>query len=122
MPASFIFITTHKINPGQFGEFMRLSHEYEEFVQANEPDLLGYYAYLAKDQSEASLVQIHRNADSADFHMQVAAEKIRQGLAVTETVRAEVYGNPGRIVGQIQESNTVRGFPEQWNRIRRWHS
>jgi hypothetical protein len=40
-----------------------------------------------------------------------AAEKIRQGLAVTETVRAEVYGSPGPIVGQIQEANTVRGFP-----------
>jgi quinol monooxygenase YgiN len=111
MSAPFIFITTHKINPGQLGEFRRLSREFEEFVRANEPDLLAYYAYLDEDTSEASLVQIHRNASSADHHMEIAAEKIAQGLAVTTTVRAEVYGNPGPVVGQVRQANTAAGIP-----------
>jgi hypothetical protein len=42
MPAPFILITTHRINPGQVEEFRRLSRDYEEFVRANEPDLLAY--------------------------------------------------------------------------------
>lgn len=111
MSAPFIFITTHKINPGQLDEFKRLSREFEEFVRANEPDLLAYYAYLDEDTSEASLVQIHRDASSADFHMEIAAGKIAQGLAVTTTVRAEVYGNPGPVVGQVGKANTVAGVP-----------
>lgn len=111
MPAPFIFITTHKINPGQLDEFKRLSREYEEFIRANEPDLLAYSTCLDEEASEASLVQIHRNAASADHHMQVAAEKIARGLAVTTTVRAEVYGKPGPVVSQALAANAAAGVP-----------
>lgn len=109
MPAPFIFITTHKINPGKLGEFRKLSREYEEFVRANEPDLLAYYAYFDEDSSEAALVQIHRDAASAEHHMQIAAGKIGQGLAVTTTLRAEVYGQPRAIVGQALAANSAAG-------------
>ena len=111
MPAPFILITTHRINTGQVDEFKRLSREYEEFVRANEPDLLAYYAYLDEEMSEASLVQIHRDARSADHHMQIAGEKIVPGVAVTTTVRAEIYGNPGPVVGQARKANTAAGVP-----------
>jgi quinol monooxygenase YgiN len=109
MPAPFVFITTHKIKPGRFDEFAALSEEYEKFVRANEPDLLGYGAYLDEDRGEVSLVQIHRDANSADHHMTIAAEKIAQGLALTETVRVEVYGDPGPVVGQARQANTASG-------------
>jgi quinol monooxygenase YgiN len=109
MSAPFIFITTHKINPGQLGEFRKLSRQYEEFVHANEPDLLGYYAYLDEVSSEAALVQIHRDAASAEHHMQIAAGKIGQGLAITTTLRAEVYGQPRSIVGHALEVNSAAG-------------
>jgi quinol monooxygenase YgiN len=109
MPAPFIFITTHKINPGKLDAFKTLSREYEEFVRANEPDLLAYYAYLDEDSSEAALVQVHRDAASAEHHMQVAAEKIGQGLAITTTVRAEVYGQPRSIVRQALGANSAAG-------------
>jgi quinol monooxygenase YgiN len=124
MPAPFIFITTHKINPGKLDEFKALSREYEEFVRANEPDLLAYYAYLDEDSSEAALVQVHRDAASAEHHMQVAAEKIGQGLAITTTVRAEVYGQPRSIVGQALGGEFSRGCPgqHQAGRAGRLHS
>jgi hypothetical protein len=109
--APFIFITTHKINPGKPGEFHRLSREFEEFVHANEPDLLAYYAYLGEDAGEASLVQIHRDTASADNHMKIAAEEIAQGLAITTTVRAEVYGNPGPVLNQALAANAAEGTP-----------
>jgi quinol monooxygenase YgiN len=111
MSAPFIFITTHKINPGKLDEFRKLSREYEEFVHANEPDLLASYAYLDEHTAEAALVQIHRDAASADRHMKIAAEKISQGLAVTTTLRAEVYGQPLPIVAQALEANAAAGAP-----------
>jgi hypothetical protein len=36
---------------------------------------------------------------------------IAQGLAVTTTVRAEIYGSPGPVVGQAREANTAAGIP-----------
>jgi hypothetical protein len=84
MPAPFVFITTHKVKPGQYDRFIALSRDFEEFLRVNEPDLLGSYAYLDADNSEVSLVQIHRDAKSAEHHMNVAAQKIGRGIALTE--------------------------------------
>jgi hypothetical protein len=109
MSAPFIFITTHKINPGKLGEFKELSSEYERFVCVNEPDLLAFYAYLDEDSTEASLVHIHRDAASADHHMKIAADKIAQGLAVTTTIRAEANGSPGPILSQALMANAAAG-------------
>lgn len=109
MPAPFVFITTHRIKPGEFQRFTALSRDYEEFIKANEPDLIAYYTYLDEKRSEVSLVQIHRDAKSADHHMKVAAEKIAQGVALTDTVRIEVYGNPGPVVAQVRDANALSG-------------
>jgi quinol monooxygenase YgiN len=105
MPTPFVFITTHKIKPGQYDRFVELSRDFEEFVRANVPDMLGYYAYLDADRGEVSIVQIHRDATSAEHHMTVGAEQIGQGVALTETVRVEVYGTPGPVVTQAGEAN-----------------
>jgi hypothetical protein len=43
--------------------------------------------------------------------MKIGAEMIAQGLAITETVRAEVYGNPGPVVDQALAANAAAGTP-----------
>jgi precorrin-3B methylase len=109
MPAPFVFITTHKIKPGQYDRFIELSRDFEEFVRANVPDLVGYHTYLDADRGEVSIVQIHRDATSAEHHMTVGAEKIGQGIALVETVRVEVYGHPGPVVAHAGEANATAG-------------
>jgi quinol monooxygenase YgiN len=111
MSAPFIFVTTHKINPGQLDAFKKLGREFTEFVQANEPDLLAFNVCLDEDAGEASLIQIHRDPGSADRHMQIAGDRIAQGLTVTTTVRAEVYGTPGPVVRQALAANAAQGVP-----------
>jgi quinol monooxygenase YgiN len=107
MSTPFMLITTHRIKPGQLDAFHALAHTYEEFVHANEPDLLAYYTYIDADHSEASLVQIHRNEQSAEHHMTIAAELIGQGLTLADTVRVEIYGTPGPIVEQARAANAA---------------
>ena len=109
MSAPFLLITSHKIAPGRLDEFLEISRTYEEFIYANEPDLLGYSANLNEERDEVSLMHIYRNADAAEMHAQLAAEKIREGLAVTETVRIEILGNPGPALGQAREANAANG-------------
>jgi quinol monooxygenase YgiN len=109
MATPFVLITTHRIKPGQYERFVELSRDFAEFVRANVPEMLGYYAYLDADRSEVSLVQIHRDATSAEHHMTVSAEKIGQGIALVETVRVEVYGHPGPVVSQAGAANATAG-------------
>lgn len=49
-----------------------------EFVEANEPRVIAFGAYLNDDGTEVTGVQIHLDADSMANHMQVAFEKIME--------------------------------------------
>ncbi|MGH3367611.1 MAG: hypothetical protein ACRDOY_10445 [Nocardioidaceae bacterium] len=107
----FIFITTHKLQEGQLDEFTAMTERYTQFIEANEPNLMGHFTYLNEDRTEASLVQVHTDAASADRHMQVAAELIGQGVGHTDgNVRIEVYGTPGPLVQKALETNASNGI------------
>ncbi len=111
MSEPFVVITTHRVRPGQLEEFKALSRQYMEFVAANEPRTGARFASLDTAETEASLVQIHPDSASADQHMQVAGELIGQGLALTETVGIEVYGEPGPVARRGMEANAAEGVP-----------
>ena len=103
------FITTHRVKPGQWDRFKELTDEYLAFVEANEPRAWAHYAYLDESTMEVGMVQVHPDADAADQHMQLAGALIGQGLELTDTLTAEVYGNPGPVVRQALEHNAANG-------------
>ena len=92
----FIYITTHRVELGARAELEALLVEYHRLLIEEEPDLLGHYAYFDEPRAELTLVQIHRDPESAERHMQLAGELIQKGVALTTPVRVEVYGElPG---------------------------
>ncbi len=92
MPGPFIFISQSRIKKGKLGDFKRGLREMAEFVEANEPRVIAFEAYLNDDETEVTGVQIHPDADSMSFHMQVAFEKIMGFDQYLETQSVEVYG------------------------------
>jgi hypothetical protein len=78
MAGPFIFISQSGIKEGKLDAFTRALQEMAEFVEANEPRVIGFEAYLNDDGTEVTGVQIHPDADSMAFHMQVAFEKIME--------------------------------------------
>jgi hypothetical protein len=71
----FIFISQSRIKEGRLDDFNRALREMATFVEANEPRVIAFEAYLNDDDTEVTGVQIHPDADSMAFHMQVAFEK-----------------------------------------------
>jgi hypothetical protein len=55
------------------------------------------------------MVQVHPDAESADQHMQTAGALIGRGIALTETLTAEFYGEPGPVVRQALAANAAEG-------------
>jgi hypothetical protein len=78
MAGPFIFISQSRVKDGKLEDFKRGLREMAEFVEANEPRVIAFEAYLNDDGTEATGVQIHPDADSMAFHMQVAFEKIME--------------------------------------------
>ncbi|MEQ4205244.1 antibiotic biosynthesis monooxygenase [Actinopolymorpha sp. B17G11] len=109
MTTPFIFVTTHEVDPRRQDEFRALTAEYTEFVRANEPTMLAHHTYLDPERSEVSLVQIHKDAASADRHLQLVEPMLARAGELSRPVRVEVYGEPGPVVAKALRANADRG-------------
>jgi quinol monooxygenase YgiN len=100
MSEPFIFIGTHTIREGKFEDFKKACGELLEVVEANEPRLIAFNLYANQDETEVGIVQVHPDADSMLFHMQVAREHISEAYQSTleKTERIDVYGKPSDTV------------------------
>jgi hypothetical protein len=98
MAGPFIFISQSRIREGTLDDFNGALREMAEFVEANEPRVIAFEAYLSDDGTEVTGVQIHPDADSMAFHMQVAFEKIMEFDQYLDTQSVEVYGVPNNAV------------------------
>lgn len=111
MSAPFVMITTHRVPPERLDDLESLTRTYLDHVEAHEPRAQVHSAYLDADRAEVALVQVHPDSAAADQHMQVAHDLIGQGLAPTDTVGVEVYGEPGPLLREALDHNRAAGVP-----------
>lgn len=113
MTAPFIFIGTHRIKEGKVEDFKNDSREVVELVEAKEPRLIGFNLYLNEDGTETAVVQVHPDADSMLFHMQVAQEHIEGAYAETldVTTGLQIYGRPNDPVLEMMRQLAGSGVP-----------
>ena len=98
--APFIFIGTYTIKDGKLDDFRQYLQPFFAHVEANEPRLLAFHAYINQDGTEATFVQVHPDAASMELHMQVAREHIERayGEFLEGTRSIQVYGQPSDTV------------------------
>jgi quinol monooxygenase YgiN len=96
MSEPFIFIGTHAIREGKLQDFKQQWLELLEVVEAKEARLIAFNAYVNQDGTELTVVQVHPDADSMLFHMQVARDHISEAYqsVLEKAKRIDVYGKP----------------------------
>jgi hypothetical protein len=109
MSEPFIFITTHTVKNGRLEDLERLTDEFLTFVHTNEPHLPSIGAYLNDNRDRLTLVQVHRDAESMDFHLRIAGEKIHEALAAVANDSVDVYGTPGEITSGLLDQIRMTG-------------
>jgi hypothetical protein len=111
MSGPFIFIATNRLKEGKLEEERKRVPGLCEFIEANEPRLIAFNEYANEDGTEVSVVQIHPDADSMEFHMNVVRERAERAYAETldATTRIEVYGTPSDTVLEMLKQQTGSG-------------
>ncbi len=93
MSGPFIFIGTHTFREGKLEEFKVGLQDFFDFVEANEPRLIAFNFYLNDEGTELSVVQVHPDAASMEFHVQLLRERIERSLGeYFDTGNYQVYG------------------------------
>jgi hypothetical protein len=65
-----------------------------EFIEANVPPVLAYNVYLDDDRNGMTVIHVHRDSASLEYHLEVGGPAFRK-LADLVTLRSiEIYGRP----------------------------
>ena len=100
MSEPFIFIATNKLKEGKLEDERRRVPGLCDFIEASEPRVIAFNEYANEAGTEVSVVQVHPDADSFEFHMGVVRERAERAYAETleATTSVQVYGTPSNAV------------------------
>src|SRR5262245_37382205 len=102
MSEPFIFIGTHRLKEGKLEAARGMNQWLTELVESNEPRVIAFNAYANDDGTEVSVVQVHPDADSMLFHMQLLSQHMTDAYAEEvprdETTSIQLYGEAGDTV------------------------
>ena len=94
MSGPVINVFTYTIKPGKEEEARKRIAELVDFVETNEPRMIAFHAYLDQDGSTLSIVQVHPDSASMEFHMQVNAKHFATAFDWLDTSISQQYLGP----------------------------
>jgi hypothetical protein len=98
----FIFISTFRLKQGELEAFKEMCLGLVEMVRSSEPRLIAFNLYANEDGTEVSNVQVHPDADSMLFHLQLLREHISGAVGdegpIDVTVNNQIFGIPSDAV------------------------
>ena len=113
MTDPFIFIATNRLKDGKLESEKKRVPDLVDFVQANEPRLIAFNEYANEEGTEVAVVQVHPDADSMVFHMELIAERAASAYADTidATTNIQVFGTPGGTITDMLRRQAGSGVP-----------
>ena len=80
------------------------------FIDANEPRIVAYGAYISVDGTQLTVVHVHSDSASLQFHLDVAGPVFRRFVTLVDMSSIQVYGNPSeRVLGQLRDKAGLLG-------------
>ncbi len=111
MSGPFIFIATNKLKPGKLEDERKRVLALSDFIAANEPRLLAFNEYADDSGAEVGVVQVHPDAQSMQFHMNLIRERAASAYAETldSTTTIHVFGTPDHSILQMLRQQAGAG-------------
>ncbi len=94
MSGPLIYVGTYTIKPGNQEDARSRLAELVDFVETNEPRVIAFHAYLDQDGNTVSIVQVHPDSASMEFHMQVNAKHFATAFDWLDTSMSGQYFGP----------------------------
>ena len=114
-----IFVSTWKIKEGRLEDYKQFAKELIEHFKAKEPQLIAFNMYFNEDETEMTSIQVHPDAASMDFHLQVLAKVIGEDMIewidradFYEPKHFEIYGTPSAKLLEADRPFVDAGIPQ----------
>jgi hypothetical protein len=111
--APIFILDTSRIRPGRAEDVRIAFAGLAAFVESHEPRVLAYGVYLDPHEPLITVLQVHPDAASAEFHMKVGAEEFRKFADLLDLEYIHVYGTPGsKLLRSLQRKAEMLGGKE----------
>jgi quinol monooxygenase YgiN len=105
-----LYVDTSDVREGALEELKPAIRELVDFVEANEPRLIAYNVYLSADGTKMTVVNVHRDSASLEYHLTVAGPLFRQFIELVTLSSIHIYGEPSqRVLKQSHEKAQLLG-------------
>jgi quinol monooxygenase YgiN len=94
MSEPIISLDTSLIRVGRLDELKSAVAELVEFVRSNEPRPIVYEVYVDNTESRMTVVQVHPDSASMEYHMTVAGPAFAGFAELVTLSTLDIYGKP----------------------------
>lgn len=87
-----VYLDTSEVRPGELGKLRVAMAQLASFVEANEPRIIAYNVYFSGDASRMSVLHVHEDVASLEFHMKVAGPRFPPIAPLVKLLTIEIFG------------------------------
>jgi hypothetical protein len=98
MSEPILYVDSSAIREGQLEHVKASIDELVAFVETNEPQLISYKFYLNEEGTRMTVVAVHPDSASMEFHMKIGGPAFRKFSDLIELESIDVYGQPSEAV------------------------
>jgi quinol monooxygenase YgiN len=91
MSGAFVYVGTTTIKEGKEEDARKHLAELVDFVETNEPRMIAFHGFLDEAGRTFTIVQLHPDSSSMEFHMQVNAKHFATAFDFIESIVSEQY-------------------------------
>ena len=110
MSDPIVYVDTSDVLEGALDALKDAIKELVDFVEANEPRLIAYNVYLSDDGTSMTVMHVHPDSASLEYHMEVVGPVLRRFAHLVTLTSIHIYGEPSeRVLQQVHEKALLLG-------------
>lgn len=112
MSGPIVYVDRSTIRDGKLDTLRSAMDELAEFVESEEPQLISYGFYIDGDASRMTVVAIHPDSASLEYHMDIGGSRFRGFSELIHLLGIDVYGQPSdTVLEQLEQKAEMLGAP-----------
>jgi hypothetical protein len=110
MAGPLVYLDTSEVREGALESIRGAIDDLVAFIERNEPDLLAYGVYLSDNGKRMTVVHVHMDTASLEYHLEVGGPAFKPFTELITLSTIEVYGEPSeRAIEQLRDKARMLG-------------
>ena len=110
MSQPLVYVDRSEVRVGKLRRLKAAIKELADFVEENEPQLVSYSVYFTEDGSRMTVMHVHADSTSLDYHMDIAGPLFRNFADLVTLSSIHIYGEPSEsALGQLRDKLRLLG-------------